>query len=95
MAATFDARIHGNDYRVSFAPVRVDDQPLFWLAHFSWRSGSGGGGRRVDLGRVGSTLDAMLRQAWAGRVPGWALADALQDEGLDDAGILDTVRNAA
>lgn len=80
-------------YRANLYAVCVEGNPVCWIIQFSTRTGYGGSGRRVSVGKPGRDLEALLTGACCGTTPGWALADALQDNGMDDDGVLMTIRH--
>ena len=86
MQRTFYLKKHGTMSTVTLSLAPTNAGRLL-VAHISTRTGFGGSGRREDLGLVPGDVVTLI----VDRAPGWVLADALEEIGLD-CGMTDVVR---
>lgn len=81
---------HGSTYTAVITVGCVLGKPLL-QAVLNWKNGFGGGSRRLTSQFLGEDDAARVTAGLRGEMPRWALADVLQDLGLDD-GVTQTVR---
>ncbi len=86
----FSADRHGTEYMaVIIVGSPIGEQVLQVV--FNWRSGFGGGSRRLASQILGDEAWIRVVAGLSGEMPRWALADVLQELGIDD-GVTQTVR---